>query len=125
MPGIAGIISHEPPAACRRRLAEMIRSMRHEACYESATCEAPEIGVYAGWVADPGSFANMESGSGASGAIDLAFAGECFHDSSGSSGPADVAGPQRGRRKSVLELYDRFGQNWVVRLNGLFSGLLI
>ena len=95
MPGIAGIISREPPAACRRRLAAMVDSMLHEPCYQSATCEAPEMGVYAGWVAHPGSFAATESGAGAAGAIDLVFAGECFQDCSGSSA-APAAGPAGG-----------------------------
>ena len=83
MPGIAGIISREPAAACRRRLAAMVQSMLHEPDYKSGTCEAPEMGVYAGWVAHPGSFAAMESGRDAAGTIDLVFAGECFQDCSG------------------------------------------
>ena len=112
MPGIAGIISREPAAACRTRLAAMVDSMLHESCYQSGTCEAPEIGVYAAWVAHPGSFAAMESGAGADGANDLVFAGECFQESSGS-------------HASLLRLYQRLGDNWVSELNGLFSGLLI
>jgi asparagine synthase (glutamine-hydrolysing) len=125
MPGIAGIVSREPPAACRRRLAAMVHSMLHEPCYQSATCEAPEIGVYAGWVAHPGSFAAMESGRSASGSIDLVFAGECYQECSGQC-PAPGGPDRRGEsRGSLLGLYDRLGEDWVVELNGLFSGLLI
>jgi asparagine synthase (glutamine-hydrolysing) len=109
MPGIVGIISREPAGDCRRQLAAMVRSMRHEPYYQSGTCEAQEIGVYAGWVAHPGSLAASESRSGESGATDLVFAGECARESG----------------VSLLQVYERLGENWVVELNGLFSGLLI
>ena len=33
MPGIVGIISREPAAECRRRLAAMVKSMQHEPYY--------------------------------------------------------------------------------------------
>lgn len=121
MPGIAGIISREPPADCRRRLAAMLQSMLHESWYQSKMCEAPEIGVYAGWVAHPGSFASLESGQHAARTMDLVFAGECFQDCDNSSATPVVA-EQRG---SLLRQYDRLGDNWVAGLNGLFSGLLI
>src|SRR5262245_12355099 len=88
MPGIAGIISREPPAACRRQLTAMVKSMLHESCYQWATCEAQEMGVYAGWVAHPDSFAAMECGGSAAGATTLVFAGECFQDSQDGSGPS-------------------------------------
>jgi asparagine synthase (glutamine-hydrolysing) len=112
MPGIVGIISREPPDVCRRRLVAMRDSMLHESCYVSATVDAPEMGAYAGWVAHPDSFAAVESGTDGTGAINLAFAGECFQESSGSPG-------------SLLRLYDRLGDNWVSELNGLFSGVII
>jgi asparagine synthase (glutamine-hydrolysing) len=103
----------------------MLDSMLHESSYQSATCEAPEIGVYAGWVAHPGSFAAVESGTGAAGAIDLVFAGECFQDRSGSCAASDAKDRQPGSTGSLLQLYGRLGDNWVAELNGLFSGLLI
>jgi asparagine synthase (glutamine-hydrolysing) len=109
MPGLVGIISREPAAACRSRLAAMMKSMQYEPQYLSATCEAPEMGVYAGWVAHPESFAAAKSGATAGGAIEMVFAGECF----GESG------------SSPLCLYDRLGENSIAELNGLFSGLII
>jgi asparagine synthase (glutamine-hydrolysing) len=81
--------------------------------------------VYAGWVAHPRSFAAVESGQGAAGMIDLAFAGECFQDCNDSGGPPVAADRRRGSGGSLLQLYDRLGENWVAELNGLFSGLLI
>jgi asparagine synthase (glutamine-hydrolysing) len=125
MPGIAGVISREPAAVCRRRLAAMIESMCHEVHYQSATCEAPEIGVYAGWVAHPGSFAARESGTNTTGAVDLVFAGEVVNDRSDAAASAE-ARHERGKSSgTVLGFYERLGEDGVVELNGLFSGLLI
>jgi asparagine synthase (glutamine-hydrolysing) len=109
MPGIVGIISREPAAECRGRLDAMVKSMEHEAYYRSATCEAPELGVYAGWVAHPDSFAATKSGATAGGAIEMVFAGECFGESC----------------TSPLCLYDRLGESSIAELNGIFSGLII
>ena len=109
MPGIVGIFSREAPDRCREQLAAMVTSMRHEPRYRCGTSEAPEIGVYAGWVAHPDSFAALQSRTSEDGATDLVFAGECFGES------AD----------SVLRQYQRLGENHVVELNGLFSGLLL
>ena len=109
MPGVVGIISQEPPEDCRRRLAAMVRSMCHEPSYEFATCEAPQMGVYAGVVAHPGSFGATESGANPGGAIDLVLAGEYF-------------GEPRG---SLLQRYEQAGESAIVELNGLFSGLII
>ncbi len=103
----------------------MVQSMLHESRYETGTCEAPEMGVYAGWVAHPGSFAAMESGGDAAGATDLVFAGECFQDSNDINATPLTSIRQDRSGGSLLRLYDRFGEDWVAELNGLFSGLLI
>jgi asparagine synthase (glutamine-hydrolysing) len=103
----------------------MLHGMLHESSYQSATCEAPEMGVYAGWVAHAGSFAAMESGAGTAGATDLVFAGECVQNCSGSNAAPVDADRQRRSGGSLVRLYDRLGENWIAELNGLFSGLLI
>src|SRR5262245_34255223 len=102
MPGIAGIISREAPAVCRRRRDAMVDSMLHEPTYVSGTCEASEMGIYAGWVAHPGSFAIRESGKDATETTALVFAGECFSDcGSAASAPSDSG---RGRCQSGRSL---------------------
>src|SRR5712671_651986 len=107
MPGIAGIISHSGPSDNSRLVATMLESMMHERFYESAMCAAPELGVSAGVIAHPGSFAARGSNAGAEDAVNLLAAGECFQD------------------ESILSLYDRLGDPFVGRLNGLFSGLIV
>lgn len=58
MPGILGIITDRPAAAVREELAAMRRALRHEPFYRSGLWEDPSQGVFAGWVAREGSFAD-------------------------------------------------------------------
>jgi asparagine synthase (glutamine-hydrolysing) len=125
VPGIAGIITRSNASDTRRLVASMLDSMMHERFYESGTCSVPEVGVCAGWVAHPGSFAARESTAGAADEVSLLLAGECFQDDSAKNRPA-VSGPREMQRpKSILPLYDRLGDRCLQQLNGLFSGVII
>lgn len=111
MPGIAGIISRNPPAACIARLRRMLGAMMHENFYSSAAVSIPESGIYAGTVM----FENSADGifQDETGEIVLMFSGECFWDSKPASG------------EKLIQLYQQGGQRCFEKLNGLFSGLLI
>lgn len=117
MPGIFGIISARPEAECQRRLAAMSGCLQHESFYVSDSCLAPDLGVYAGWVALPDSFAAGQPFRNATGDVVLLLAGECFPDES----TAATAGGTHW----LLAQYERHGPDFVERLNGLFSGLLL
>lgn len=124
MPGIAGVVSHEPGADHSETVGLMLRTMMHEPFYTSGCCCAPNLGVWAGWVAHEGSFAATESTAGAGRDVTLVFAGECFHDGASEALP-DRSQEGLGSGGSLLRLYDRAGDNWVSALNGLFSGLVV
>jgi asparagine synthase (glutamine-hydrolysing) len=110
MPGIAGIISQRPPAECERLVQAMTKSMVHEKFYLSGTYSAPDLGVYAGWVALDQSFAAVQPFTNQREDIALLFSGECFFDD---------------KQDSLIALYEREGEGFFEKLNGLFSGLLI
>ena len=124
MPGIAGIISRRSPDECQRLVKAMIDSMKHEAFYTSGTCSAPEVGLYGGWVAHKGSFADRQSGMTASNGVSLLFSGEFFPPS-----PESFALPKSQDRESDADrlprLYEEKGDRFVEKINGLFSGFLI
>ncbi|HEY1663730.1 MAG TPA: hypothetical protein VGI03_15035 [Verrucomicrobiae bacterium] len=111
MPGIAVIISREPAEKCRARLDAMLSSMSHESFYASASHDAPGLGIYAGAI----TFENSTDGVFHDRDQDIAliFSGECFVGSEIATGP------------KLVELYQRDGEKFVEKLNGLFSGLLI
>jgi asparagine synthase (glutamine-hydrolysing) len=58
VPGIFGLITHRPPAAARAETDAMRRVLVHEPFYRSGLWQDAGLGVYAGWVARAGSFAD-------------------------------------------------------------------
>lgn len=120
MPGIAGVISLQPAADCGRLVEAMLAAMSHEPFHVSGRFEAPELGVYAGWVALQDSFASHQVFFDTRREIALVFAGECYPASPGS-------GQVSGDRQShwLVALYERHGPDFVEKLNGIFSGLLV
>jgi asparagine synthase (glutamine-hydrolysing) len=126
MPGIAGLISRQRPDVCQRLVDEMIASMQHEKFYVSGTHSAPELGVFAGWVALEGSFADRQPLFNDEADIGLILSGECFSDTEtrtrlkgrGHRFEGDTAG-------WLVHLYEARNEKFFEDLNGLFSGLLI
>ena len=114
MPGIAGLISKQPPDRCRRLVEQMVASMQHEKFYVSGVHDAPDLGVYAGWVALEGSPAQFQPVASERGDVTLLFAGEFFSDR-----------PLHKDVSWLLRDYEKHGDSFVANLNGLFSGLLI
>lgn len=110
MPGIVGIVSRKPPAECERLVAAMLESMRYESFYESGEVSDPDLGVYAGWTALPGSFSAAQSRSKQREGLAVIMSGECYSD---------------GHRSCVAAQYLELGDDFVKGLNGLFSGLVV
>lgn len=78
MPGIVGLITKLPRAVAEEQLLEMVKSLRHEPFYNCGTWSDPEQGIYVGWVARRGSFADGMPVRSEDGRINLFFAGEEF-----------------------------------------------
>jgi asparagine synthase (glutamine-hydrolysing) len=126
MPGIAGIISRRAPEQCQRLVEAMVASMQHEAFYVSGTSFVPEMGMYAGWVAHENSFAGSQPVINDREDFVLVFAGECFLDAETRN---ELVGNGHDLSSAnadwVVALYEKLGDQFWCRLNGLFSGLLI
>jgi asparagine synthase (glutamine-hydrolysing) len=101
-------VSRRPAAESERIVATMTAAMCHEPFYETGAYSAPQLGIYAGWVAHPGSYAARYSGK-PRGNVVAVLAGECLDD----AGETDVI-------ERYLENPD-----FVQGLNGLFSGLVV
>src|SRR4030095_6207856 len=126
MPGIAGMISRQSPQTCRRLVQQMLATMQHEKFHVSGSYWAPQLGVFAGWVALEDSFSGSQPFVSARGDVTLLFSGECFAD------PDTLAPPKRKGRgfqgndsSWLVRLYEAKGDHFFEDLNGLFSGLLI
>ena len=57
MPGIVGLITKRPPEWAEQQLARMIKPLLHESFYVHGSWKDDAMGVYVGWVARKGSFA--------------------------------------------------------------------
>ena len=76
MPGIVGLITTRPAADAERKLREMVQTLCHESFYTSGMWTDPAQGIYIGWVARRGSFANGMPIKNESGEVNLVFSGE-------------------------------------------------
>jgi asparagine synthase (glutamine-hydrolysing) len=82
LPGIVGFITKLPQAAAEQQLLAMVKSLRHEPFYNCGTWSDPDLGIYVGWVARRGSFADNMPVRSEDGQITLFFAGEEFPEPS-------------------------------------------
>jgi len=124
LPGIVGLITNRPRAVAESELRAMVESLRHEPFYASGTWIDAEQGVYVGWVARRGSFADAMPLRNESGDVTLVFSGEEFPE------PGTIAGLRaRGhqvepRGSSYLVHRAEEEADFPKGLNGRFHGLL-
>jgi asparagine synthase (glutamine-hydrolysing) len=78
MPGLVGLISNLPRAQAESELSQMLRTLLHESFYVSGTWIDESIGLYVGWVARKGSFAEAMPLQNERGDVTLIFSGEEF-----------------------------------------------
>ena len=95
----------------------MIDVMTHDDAWVAGGCDHPELGVYAGWVAQPGSQAARHNVLPDYGRGRLVLCGEW--DSEVAAAGAANATP------SLFDRYEKQHGGFFDGLNGLFSGLLI
>jgi len=119
MPGIVGVIGPQSPELCSSLVAQMVDAMRHHPAYVHGIVPVPASRACVGWVAHPHSMGARpllsERGVGAT----LLLAGESWPLKSG------ARLMERGDCSSLFQGFEEFGDAFVGRLDGLFSGVLI
>jgi asparagine synthase (glutamine-hydrolysing) len=78
LPGIVGLITKLPKAVAEQQLLTMVKALQHEKFYSHGTWSDPEQGIYVGWVARRGSFADGMPVRNEDGQVTLFFSGEEF-----------------------------------------------
>jgi asparagine synthetase B (glutamine-hydrolysing) len=78
MPGIAGIVTRQPGDSARAQVQRMVGVMCHERSYRSGTWTDEKLGLYIGWTARQGSFAECLPLRNEQGDRTLFFAGENY-----------------------------------------------
>jgi len=124
VPGIVGLFTERPRAEAEQELLRMLRSVCHESFYASGTWIDEQQGIYVGWVARKGAFADGMPLHDENGEVTLVFSGEEFPE------PGIVSGLQaRGHafaKGGAAYLVHRYEEeaDFPKRLNGRFHGLL-
>jgi asparagine synthase (glutamine-hydrolysing) len=103
----------------------MLASMQHEDFYKSGTYCVPDLGVYAGWCAHNDSPAANRIFLNERRDIALIFSGECFVDADIRASLCQKGHRVTGSSDCLVHLYEEDEEQFVEKLNGLFSGLLI
>jgi len=123
LPGIVGLITNLPRASAESQLLKMVESLCHEPFYVSGTWIDSEQGVYVGWVARRGCFADGMPLHNERRNVTLIFSGEEFSE------PGMVSAlRQRGHAvasEGPSYLVHRFEEesDFPKGLNGRFHGL--
>ena len=123
MPGIVGLVTRRPREWAERQLACMIKSILHEPFYVHGTWCNESLGLYVGWVAIKGSFADEMPLRDERGDRTLIFSGDEYPDPNlirqlQSQGVKCVAG-------GTLHLVHLCREpKFPLNLNGMFHGLV-
>jgi asparagine synthase (glutamine-hydrolysing) len=119
------MLSHSPTRECESLVRAMLACMKHELFYVSGTHSAPELGVYAGWIAHENSFVGEQVFFNERKDIALIFSGECFMDPEMRTHLGQNGHGFGKDSDSLIHLYEQEGERFFEKLNGLFSGLLV
>lgn len=123
MPGIVGLFTNRPAAEAESELREMLQTLCHESFYVSGTWTDAENGIYVGWVARRGSFAEGMPLRNENGEITLVFSGEEFPEP-GTASALKARGHAIGNGPSYLVHRYEEEPDFPRGLNGRFHGLV-
>src|SRR5262245_51578733 len=126
MPGIVGLVTKMPRERAERELGRMLASTQHEPFYQTGTWCDESLGVYVGWAARKGSFADGMPLHNETGDVVLIFSGEDFPEP-GTHADLKARGHQiTGCGASYLvHAYEDAPSAFPAALNGRFHGVVI
>ena len=125
MPGLVGIITKMPRQGAERELKTMLGALRHEPSYAIGTWSDERLGVYAGWAARKGSFADGMPIVNEREDVVLLFSGE-EHPAPDLISDLKARGHRlkEGRASHLVHVYEEDAA-FPASLNGRFHGLLV
>jgi asparagine synthase (glutamine-hydrolysing) len=125
LPGIVGLITRVPRERAERQLTAMVAAIAHEPFYVTGTWIDESLGVYVGWAAQKGSFADGMPLLNETGEVVLVFAGEEFPDP-GRAARLTASGHALGSAEASYLVHEyEDDPKFPAGLNGFFHGLLV
>jgi len=125
MPGITGLITRLPRKEAEAQLAQMVGAMMHEPFYKSGTWIDERLGIYVGWVARSGSFADAMPVESEDRDLVLLFAGEEYAEAGTQERLKERGHTLSEQSASYLVHLAQEDQSFPKGLNGRFHGLLV
>lgn len=125
MPGIVGIITELPSQQARAKVQQMLAAMSQEDFYVTGTWSDDVHGIYVGWVAKKGSFAEQMPLLNETRDLVLVFSGENFPDPKVTQELRQNGHRVESRGPSYLVHLAEDNPEFVAKLNGRFQGLLV
>src|SRR5438045_6257781 len=126
MPGIVGIVSQRPSEQYYALVKSMVKCLIHGPFYTHGTYFNEELGLWSGWACHDGTFGDCLPIWNEKKDICLLFSGEDFADQ------AEIdALRMRGHEFAsedasyLVHLYEEMGYEFLEKLNGWFSGVLL
>lgn len=126
MPSLVGIINKESRELNKEHLSHMHTSVMDDPDYSIGTYCNDELGIYLAWTAHKQSFADCMPICNTSKDNFLFFIGEDFSDDRNNSElNKDHTAGGNINASYILNLYEKYGETFVRRLNGIFSGVIV
>jgi asparagine synthase (glutamine-hydrolysing) len=125
MPGIVGLITKNPRVRAEAELNRMVKALQHETFYVSSTSVDERLGVYVGWVARQGSFADRMPLQNERENLSLVFSGEEFSDPAIRTQLKARGHAVKSEGSDYLIHIAEEDQAFPRSLNGRFHGLLV
>ncbi len=126
MPGIVGIVSQRPSEQYYALVKSMVKCLIHEPFYTDGTYINEELGLWSGWACHEGTFGDCLPIWNEKKDICLLFSGEDFADQADIDA-LRVRGHEFGSDDAsyLVHLYEEMGYQFLEKLNGWFSGVLL
>ncbi len=126
MPGICGIFGKRHEQLYKNQLLKMVACMMQNPSFSNGCYINPDLNAYVGWVAHPGSYSDCLPIFNETKDVVLFFAGEGFPEKETiiklkSTGHAF----DPSNASSLIHLYEENGIDFLLDINGWFSGVLI
>src|SRR5437588_5252172 len=126
MPGIVGIVSQRPSEQYYSLVESMVKCLIHEPFYTDGTYINEKLGLWSGWACHEETFGHRLPIWNEKKDIGLLFSGEDFADQA-EIDALRMRGHQFGSDDAsyLVHLYEEMGYEFLEKLNGWFSGLLL
>jgi len=126
MPGIVGLIVKEPVGIEEKILSDMLDCMLHESFYTHGTFTNSKYGLFIGYAAIKGSFADCMPIFNETKDIVLFLTGECYMDQSTIYDLKNHGHHFNHNNASyIVHLYEEKGDNLFENLNGWYNGIIL